>query len=63
MRSAPPQVEGAKGDEFCMEELYRMLFQADESPERERQRNALYKECGRYVRHMQPTSLSKSAAS
>ena len=63
---APPQVEGAKGDEkcaqtfeFCMEELYRMLFQADESPERERQLNALYKECGRYVRHMQPTSLSK----
>ena len=54
---APPQVEGVKGDEkcaqtfeFCMEELYRMLFQADESPERERQLN---------VRHMQPTSLSK----
>jgi hypothetical protein len=63
---APPQVEGAKGDEksaatfeFCMEELYRKLFQAEESPERERQLNALYKECGRYVRHTQPTSLSK----
>ena len=39
---APQQVEGAKGDEksdasfeFCMEELYRKLFQAEESPERE----------------------------
>ena len=30
---APPQVEGAKGDEFCMEGLYRMLLQADDSPE------------------------------
>ena len=63
---APPQVEGAKGDEkstatfeFCMEELYRKLFQAEESLERERQLNALYKECGRYVRHTQPTSLSR----
>ena len=63
---APPQVEGAKGDEksaatfeFCMEELYRKLFQAEESLERERQLNALYKECGRYVRHTQPTPLSK----
>jgi len=65
---APQQVEGAKGDEksaatfeFCMAELYRKLFQAEESPERERERqlNALYKECSRYVRHMQPTSLSK----
>ena len=61
---ASPQVEGAKGDEksaatfeFCMEELYRMLFQAEESPERERQLNALYKELGRYVRHTQTTSL------
>ena len=37
---APPQVEGAKGDEksaatfeFCMEKLYRTLFQAEESLE------------------------------
>ena len=63
---APPQVEGAKEDEkcaqpfeFCMEELYRMLFQAEESPERERKLNALYKECDQYVRHFHPTSLSK----
>ena len=61
---APPQVEGAKGDEksaatfeFCMEELYRKLFQAEESLERERQLNALFMECGRYVRHTQPTTL------
>ena len=61
---APPQVEGSQGDEsraatyeFCMEELYRKLFQAEESLERERQLNALYKECDRYVRHAQPTSL------
>ena len=39
---ASPQVEGVKADEksdatfeFCMEELYRKLFQAEESPERE----------------------------
>ena len=63
---APPQVEGAKGDEksaatfeFCMEELYRKLFQAEESVEKERQLNALYQECGRYVRHTQPTTLSR----
>ena len=63
---APPQVEGAKGDEksaatfeFGMEELYRKLFQAEESRERERELNALYKECGRYVRHTQPTTLSR----
>ena len=63
---APPQVEAAKGEEknaatfeFCMEELYRKLFQAEESLERERQLNALFIECGRYVRHTQPTSLSK----
>jgi hypothetical protein len=67
IRALGPQlVEGATGDEksaatfeFRMEELYRKLFQAEESPERERQLNALYKECGRYVRHTQPTSLSK----
>ena len=36
---APPRVEGATVDEksdatfeFCMEELYRKLFQAEESP-------------------------------
>ena len=63
---APPQVEGAKGDErsaatfeFCMEELYRKLFQAEESLERERQLNALYQECGRYVRHTQPTTVMR----
>ena len=44
---------------FSMEELYRTLFQAEESPEREAQLDALYKECGRYVRHTQPTSLTK----
>ena len=42
-----------------MEELYRKLFQAEESLERERQLNALYQELGHYVRHTQPTSLSK----
>ena len=42
-----------------MEEFFRVLFQAEESPERERRLNALYKERGRYVGHMQPTSLSK----
>ena len=46
--------------EFCMEELYRKLFQAEESGERERELNALYKECGRYVRHTQPTTLSRA---
>jgi len=63
---APQQVEGAQGDEksaatfvFCMKDLYRKLFQAEESPNRERQLNALYKECSRYARHMQPTSLSE----
>ena len=47
---AAPQVEGAEGEEksaatfdFCMEELYRKLFQEEESLERERQLNALYK--------------------
>ena len=42
-----------------MEELYRKLFQAKESLERERQLNALYQECSRYVRRTQLTSLSK----
>ena len=45
--------------EFCMEEIYRKLFQAEESLERECQLNALYQECSRYVRRTQLTSLSK----
>ena len=63
---APPRVDGAQEDErcgqsfeFCMEELYRILFQDEESPERECRLNALYKECAHYVRHTQLTSLSK----
>ena len=35
------------------------MFQAEESLERECQLNALYQECSRYVRHTQPTFLSK----
>ena len=42
-----------------MEGLYRILFQADESWERERQVNALCKECDRYARHTQSTPLWK----
>ena len=63
---APPRLERATGAEksaatfeFCMEELYRMLFQEEASLERRRQLNALYKECRRYLRRTQPNSLSK----
>ena len=42
-----------------MEELYRKLFQAAESLERECQLNSLYQECSRYVRRTQLTSLSR----
>ena len=41
-----------------MEELYCILFQDEESPERECRLNVLYKDCAHYVRHTQLTSLS-----
>ena len=63
------QVNGAKGDEksavtfeFDMEELYRKLFQAEESLERERQLNVLYKDCGRLSGIPNPLLSERNAA-
>ena len=45
--------------EFCMEELYRKLFQADESLERERQLDALFFSLDVYARRKQGRFLRK----
>ena len=65
----PTPAEGAPGGEvgttafgFPIEELYRTLFQAEDSPERESELNAVYKSLEGHARHTQSTPFAGSAA-